>query len=146
MLKYYILLFAILILGGCSLTDSDQPIAAYLIIDEIDIFTTTAQGAPTHKISDVWVYADDQLLGVFETPTRVPVLVNGDSTKFTIFAGIRNNGETSRAFIYRLLEAEDFTIPLAPGEEYEKKLTFSYIENAIFDFVEGFEGSGHIFT
>lgn len=146
MLKYYTLLFSILVFGGCSLTDNDQPIPSYLVINEIDVFTTQNQGAPTHKISDVWVYADNQLLGVFEVPTKIPFLVNNETTTFKIFPGIRNNGETSRSFIYRLMGAQDFELEIAPGEEVEKALTFTYTENAIFDFIEGFESNDHIFT
>lgn len=146
MLKYYYLLLSILFLGSCSLTDSDQPIPSYLVINKINVFTTENQGVPTHKISDVWVYADNELIGVFEIPSKIPIIVKGDTTKFTISPGIRNNGETSRSFIYLLMDAEQFTIPLAPGEEVEKELTFSYSQNAVFDFVESFESIGHIFT
>ena len=146
MFKYYFLLFSILIISGCSLTDSDQPIPSYLIINDVDVFTKQNEGAPTHKISDVWVYADNQLVGVFEVPTKIPLLVNGETTEFKIFPGIRNNGENSRSFIYRLMEAQDFEIPLAPGEEVERSLVFTYTENAIFDFIEGFESDEHIFT
>lgn len=146
MLKYCYLLIAVLLMGGCSLTDNDQPIPSYLTINEVDIFTTQNQGAPTHKITDVWVYADNQLVGVFEIPAKIPILVNGDSTEFRVFPGIRNNGETSRSFIYRLLDIKDFTIPLAPGEEVVRNLTFTYQENAKFDFIEGFENNEHLFT
>jgi len=146
MLKYYYLLFSILAFGSCSITDNDQPIPSYLIINEVDVFTTQNQGAPTHKITDVWVYADNQLLGVYEIPIKIPVLVNGETTAFQVFPGIRNNGETSRSFIYHLLEAKVFEIALAPGEEVEKSFTFTYSEDAIFDFVEGFESDDHIFT
>jgi hypothetical protein len=146
MLKYYYLLFSTLIIGSCSLADNDQPIPSYLVINDVNVVTTANQGLPTHNIKDIWVYADNALLGVYELPTRVPILVKDESTRFTIYAGIRNNGETGRSFIYRLMVPEEFTLPLAPGEEVEKVLSFSYTENTIFDFVESFESSGHIFT
>jgi len=146
MLKYYYLLFTILILGGCSLTDSDKPIPSYLVINEVNVFTTESQGAPTHKLSDVWITADNELIGVFEIPIKIPIIVTGETTEFKISPGFRNNGETSRSFIYNLMTPQVMTIPLAPGEEVEISPTFTYAENAIFDFVEGFESSGHIFS
>lgn len=146
MLKYYYLLFLIPILGGCSLTDSDQPIPSYLVINEVNVFTTENQGAPTHNLSDVWVSVDNQLIGVFEIPTRIPIIVTEETTKIKISPGFRNNGENSRSFIYNLMTSQEMTMPIVPGEEIELTPTFAYSENAIFDFVEGFESSGHIFT
>lgn len=146
MLKYYYLLLPILFLGSCSLTDSDAPIPSYLIINDVSVFTTPDEGAPTHNISDIWLTADNELIGVFELPAKIPLITKGDSTKLRISPGFRNNGEVSRSFTYNLMNPLEFTIPLAPAEEVEIPLTFTYIDNAIFDFVESFESSGHIFT
>ncbi len=146
MLKYYYLLLPILFLGGCSLTDNDQPIPAYLVVNDVDVSTTATQGAPTHNIKDIWVFADNELIGVFELPARVPIITDGETTNFTVYPGIRNNGETARSFIYRLMAAHEFTLPLAPGEEVERSFTFTYTDNAKFDFFESFESPGHIFS
>jgi len=128
------------------LTDSDAPIPSYLIINDVSVFTTPDEGAPTHNISDIWLTADNELIGVFELPAKIPLITKGDSTKLRISPGFRNNGEVSRSFTYNLMNPLEFTIPLAPAEEVEIPLTFTYIDNAIFDFVESFESSGHIFT
>jgi len=146
MARYTIGFLFLCILGSCSLTDDRQPVPAYLVIDNVDIAVTADQGAPTHKITDVWVYADNQLLGVFELPANIPVIVNGESTFFTVFPGFRNNGERSRSFTYNMLEEQEFTVDLAPGESINREFTFEYRDEAIFDFVEGFEGTSHIFT
>lgn len=146
MFKNYLIFFSILLFGGCSLTDSDQPIPSYLTVNEVDVFTEVGQGNPTHKITDLWVYADNELIGVFALPASIPILVDSETTNFTIYPGIRNNGETGRSFIYRLMKAQEFELALSPGEEVEKSFTFTYIDNAIFDFVESFESQGHIFT
>ncbi len=146
MLKYYYLLLPTLFLGSCSLTDSDGPIPSYLIVNDVNVSTTVAQGAPTHNIKDIWVFADNELIGVFELPAKIPIIVDDETTNFTILPGIRNNGETGRSFIYRLMDSQDFTLSLLPGEEVERSFTFTYTENVIFDFVESFESSGHIFT
>lgn len=146
MLKYYSLLLSILVLASCSLTDSDQPIPSYLVVNEVDVATSINQGEPTHNIKDIWVFADNELIGVFPLPAKVPLIVDGETTDFTVYPGIRNNGETARSFIYQLMEKHDFTLALAPGEEVERSFTFRYSDNVIFDFVEGFESPGHIFT
>jgi len=146
MLKNYFLLISILFICGCSLTDNDQPIPSYLIVNDVNVFTAVGQGDPTHNITDLWVYADNELLGVFALPAKIPILVNSETTSFSIYPGIRNNGETGRSFIYRLMQSQDFDLSLAPGDEVERSFTFAYTENAVFDFVESFESQGHIFT
>ena len=67
---------------NCTLTDSEQPLPAYLEITDVSITTTQFQGDPTHKITDVWAYADNQLLGVFELPSKIPILTNGETLSF----------------------------------------------------------------
>ncbi len=135
-----------MIFANCTLTDSEQPLPAYLEITDVNIATNQFQGEPTHKITDVWAYADNQLLGVFELPCKIPILTNGETTDFLIFPGFRNNGERSRSFTYNVMDQLRFTETLAAGDIIQKSLTFSYKDEAKFDFVEGFEGGSHIFT
>lgn len=131
---------------NCTLTDSEQPLPAYLEITDVNISTSQFQGDPTHKITDVWAYADNQLLGVFELPCKIPVLTNRETTEFLIFPGFRNNGERSRSFTYNLMDQLRFTETMAAGDVIQKSLTFSYKDDVKFDFIEGFEGGSHIFT
>jgi len=146
MIKYLYILFISVLFANCTLTDSDQPIPAYLEITDVNVNTIQSQGEPTHKITDVWAYADNQLIGVFEIPCKIPVITTGETTEFLIFPGFRNNGERSRSFTYNLMDQLRFTETIAPGEVIQKSLTFEYKEDVIFDFVEGFEGGSHIFT
>ena len=131
---------------NCTLTDSDQPLPSYLEITDVNITTNQFQGEPTHKITDVWAYADNQLIGVFEIPCKIPVLTNNETTEFLIFPGFRNNGERSRSFTYNLMNQVRFTESLSEGEVIQKSLTFTYKDDAKFDFIEGFEGGSHIFS
>lgn len=146
MIKYLYFLFISVIFVNCTLTDSDQPIPSYLEITDVNITTNQFQGEPTHKITDIWAYADNQLLGVFELPCKIPVLTTGETTEFLIFPGFRNNGERPRSFTYNVMDQLRFTETMAEGEVIQKSLTFSYKDEAIFDFIEGFEGGSHIFT
>lgn len=146
MIKYLYFLFICVMFTNCTLTDSEQPLPAYLEITDVNISTSQFQGDPTHKITDVWAYADNQLLGVFELPCKIPVLTNRETTEFLIFPGFRNNGERSRSFTYNLMDQLRFTETMAAGDVIQKSLTFSYKDDVKFDFIEGFEGGSHIFT
>ena len=133
-------------MSSCSLTDTDQPIPSYLVIDEVTVTTNPNEGEPTHKISDVWIFADNQLLGVFTIPAKVPILTTNTTTNITISPGFRNNGEQSRSFIYNLMNSVTIEPELAPGESITVDPNFTYKSEAIFDFVEGFEGTSNIFS
>lgn len=136
----------IISVSSCSLLDSDNPIPSYIVVDNVNVISNPNQGEATHKILDVWAYADGQLLGVFELPTKIPVITNGEEMNYTLFPGIRNNGERSRSFTYNLMKQFDFTRVIEPGEEYKVTPTYSYNDNVKFDFVESFEGTSNIFT
>ena len=146
MIKYLYFLSICVMFTNCTLTDIEQPLPAYLEITDVSITTTQFQGDPTHKITDVWAYADNQLLGVFELPCKIPILTNGETTDFLIFPGFRNNGERSRSFTYNVMDQLRFTETMSAGDVIQKSLTFSYKDEAKFDFIEGFEGGSHIFT
>lgn len=86
-----LLILAILVIfTGCAKTSIDE-IPAYIAIDSISINVTSIQGTASQKISDAWIYADNELVGAFELPAQVPVLKSGTSN-LSIFAGIKLNG------------------------------------------------------
>lgn len=69
-----------------------QEVPAYIHIDSITVSCDyDVYGAPTSKITDAWVYVDDQIVGCFELPATFPVLERGKK-KVTIMGGISVNG------------------------------------------------------
>lgn len=142
-MRYFYL--ALLFIYSCSYLDNEDIIPAYLVIDEVSLTTEQGEGAATHNIRDVWVYADGELLGVFNLPTRIPVITSGTEMQINIFAGIRNNGAVGQPFIYQLYERSTSYLDLKPGDEINLIPEFKYSENVKFDFVEGFE-AGNIFS
>jgi hypothetical protein len=107
---------------------------------ELKVNDNGSQGTNSHDIVDAWVYADGEFIGVFELPTRVPILKSG-TTNLTILAGIKRNGlATDRApypffksynLEYDLVEARVDT--LIPVIEYNEALNFVWME----DFEDG---------
>ena len=132
---------------SCSFFDNANPQPIFIEIPAVSLSTNSEQGAPTHNITDVWVNANGQLLGVFPLPARVPVIVEEgvDSVALTILPGIRNNGQTGTPFIYRLIAGERYVLDPVIGETVTIEPVFEYSDNAIFDVVEGFE-TAQVFT
>jgi hypothetical protein len=81
-------LFVLLVLVGCAKGDK---VPSYLEIPAVTVSTTQLQGAPTSRITDVWVSVNDELLGVWELPARIPVLYEGP-VEIRVDAGIKRNG------------------------------------------------------
>jgi hypothetical protein len=78
--------------SSCEKFSGDQTIPAYLAIDSIYLSTDYyLEGTSSQRITDAWVYVDDEFLGAFELPARFPVLKSG-THKLKIWPGIKKNG------------------------------------------------------
>lgn len=96
-------------------------------------------GELTHNFSDVWVYVDGKVIGVFEVPCKIPVLVSG-SCKVVLYPAMKNNGLSSTKKIYPFAEPFETTVDLVEGETYTFNPTTRYYSNTQF-WIEDFEGS-----
>ena len=69
-----------------------QEVPSYIHIDSITVNCDYyVYGAPTSRITDAWVYVDDQIIGCFELPATFPVLEHGKH-KVSVYGGICING------------------------------------------------------
>ena len=79
---------------SCRKFEGSQTIPAYIHIESIVVDSLTdyfTYGATTSKITDAWVYVDDDPVGCFELPATFPVLKHGPH-KVTVYGGIMSNG------------------------------------------------------
>lgn len=135
-----LMVFAIT-LSSCSKFEGAQTVPAYLQIDTI--FQNTdynTEGENSHEITDVWIYVDDQQLGVFEIPAMFPVLASGKH-KLEIRPGIKLNGISSTRTPYPLLKPiviENFEF-FPDSVQEMNNLTFTYYDNVTFAWIEDFE-------
>ncbi len=84
-----IIVAALLFLNSCK---KSSLVPAYIHIDHIALNSTyEIDGTNSSKITDAWVYVDDNLIGIYELPATFPVLASG-SHKITVKAGIKING------------------------------------------------------
>ena len=61
--KCIILLFISICLFSCDKNENIQEIPSYLSVSNIDLVTNSNQGSNTHKITDIWLYVNDQFKG-----------------------------------------------------------------------------------
>lgn len=124
---FFMLAVVALAFASCRKFEGSQTIPAYIHIDSItvncDYFT---YGANTSKISDAWVYVDDNPIGCFELPATFPVLKHGPR-KVTIYGGIKKDGISAarapypfyKPLVYESLNlVEDSIVNLQPVLNY----------------------------
>ena len=140
---YFAFIILTILISSCSL-DKEEQIPSYLYIPSVSLTTTAGQGAATENITEVWVYANDLLLGAYGLPATVPILEAGD-TKIEIFPGIKDNGITTTPELYPMFETVVETINLVAAEFDTITPVFKYKSSVEFAFVEGFE-SNQIFN
>jgi len=147
-----IVLSSILLTSGCYKFEGNQTIPAYISISSIKLQTYyPEQGTDSEEIVDVWVYVNDELLGVYEfpdsdsSPLILPVLAEGKN-KIEIRPGIKLNGISSTRVpypFYKPIIIEDFDF--IPGVTQELVsggvLTTTYYSNTEFAWFEDFEES-----
>jgi hypothetical protein len=88
----FLFLFGIFLFQSCKKIDVNEGVPSYISIPSIEVVTDPAnEGSNSHKITDAWVYFDNNLQGVYPLPASFPVLLSGKQN-ISIKAGIKNNG------------------------------------------------------
>ncbi|MCH8903808.1 MAG: hypothetical protein IIA45_07845 [Bacteroidetes bacterium] len=82
----------ILLFDSCEIINPEEDLPSYIRIEFIDLTTDySTEGTDSRKISDAWVFIDNQSIGVYDLPTTFPIITKGNRT-VTVIAGILNNG------------------------------------------------------
>ena len=120
--------------------EKDNKIPSYLKVNNVNLNYNQNFGSITENITDVWIYIEDNLQGVYEIPVEFPVLEEGIKN-IRVKAGIKANGIASTRIQYPFYSSFLDTINLVKDETIEIFPTFSY--NDAFDaIIEDFENSG----
>lgn len=148
-MKFFkLLIFSVILAMGisaCEIINPEEQIPSYIAIDSISLSTTSAQGPNTENITDAWIYVNDQPIGCFELPCRVPILKSG-IVKIDIRAGIKINGISALRSIYPMYMPYITSGELKPGEILKISPTTKYDDNYDISINEQFLSSGTFFT
>jgi len=89
-----------ILIQSCEIINPAEDIPSYIYIDTIELkINNSALGENTSKVTDAWVYHKNNLIGIFELPSRIPVL-GSDSTDILIAAGVMINGKLNSRIAY----------------------------------------------
>ena len=105
---------------GCNIINPIEPTPTYVHIDSFQFQTNTLVRSATesHDITSVWVYYDNNPVGVFDLPATFPVITNGTSKgKLELYAGIKVGGRNDINDIYPFYQPDtSFTLATNPGK------------------------------
>ncbi len=105
----FFITLSILALQGCDIINPEEKDPAFIYIPSFSFQANVDQGTSSEAITEVWVYANDKSLGVYDLPAKIPVLDLGTSN-IRIFAGIKNNGISNTRIRYPFYAPYDTTI------------------------------------
>ncbi len=135
--SYLIVLFLICLCPACKDRVSGQ--YAVLKIDSVSVITLTGQGNATHQILGVQVYINNQMIGNFELPVKIPVLVTGEKVKLDILPMVFINGSKNAIGHLNTLKSFSDSVVFTSSKTYLLKPLFGYHNNAEFPWLEDFE-------
>ena len=134
-------LFIVLVTSSCELYNPAEPVPSYIHIQKIDLTTTALQGTNSNKITDAWVYVDDQLIGCFELPATFPVLYEGKH-KVKVRPGIKVNGIATNRSPYPFYNNFEQDVDLQRGTIVTLSPATTYTSATVFTFMSDFETTG----
>lgn len=136
-----ILLIISLSLFSCE-KGSVEDIPSFVKIDRIKLAVSDGQGTSSQKITDAWVYVDDELIGAFELKDSLPYLtipvLNSGKHILKIYPGIKMNGIAATRVPYAFYSpvvkevnlVRDSVLNIgAPVVKYSDKTIFAWLED-----------------
>lgn len=101
------------------------------------------EGSASNNITDVWLYLDNQSVGVFQLPAKVPIYQDADSIQ--IFPGIKVNGISNTRAPYPMYTSFNESFSFEPATIDTFNPSIEYVAGANFPLREDFE-SGNVFS
>lgn len=145
--KLLLLLPALLLAAtftGCDIINPSEPTPTYVRIDSFrfDEDDPNRTGSSSNKITAVWVYQDNDAIGVFDLPCSVPVIMDKRS-RISIAPGVTYGGIKDYQALYPFYTFDSMTIDPSPGNVINLDANTGYISGLRMPYNEDFEiGNG----
>lgn len=119
----------------------NNPDPSWLRVNDWDLVANIAlsgeEGELTEKITNAKVYVNDELIGIFETPFRIPLLSSGESV-IRLDPVVINNGISATKKVYPFTNFYQETVTLVQNDTVVISPITSYKSNSNF-WIEDFE-------
>jgi hypothetical protein len=135
-----VLLYVVL-LGLLTACIKNNPNPSWIEVNPFVLVSNPAlsgsEGQLTQDFRDVWLYVDDQMVGCFQTPFKIPILKDGN-VNIKIYPAVRNNGISTDKKIYPFMSVYEINSQLIKDQTLTINPVTSYVYNANF-WIEDFE-------
>lgn len=128
---------------SCEIINPAEDVPSYIRVKSISLVTDTlTQGSAANRITDVWLYVDNQPLGVYEMPVSIPVLKEG-THEISVRGGIIVNGIASTRVYYPFYAFYNATVNFTPASVINVSPVVNYFSGTVFAIEESFSGFGY---
>lgn len=126
-----------------SCVDSWEGPPHFLHVASMDVNALEDEGSNSHRIEEVWVYTETDVLGAFPLPADIPLSPEdlGPEANLQLLAGIRANAVSATRQPYPFYEATPVSIPLDYGGRDTLELIVGYTEQTQVILAEDFESA-----
>lgn len=114
----------ILMLAACK---KDGAVPAYVQFNTPTVIDASGHGVSS-KITDLWVYVNDQPVGVWEPGRRIPMIADG-TANVKLIAGVRKNGITDDRIQYPFYATWQQQVQLVPEQTLTLTPEIHYFDN-----------------
>jgi hypothetical protein len=127
---FFIYSIAVLAIGysSCNIINPKEPTPYFIQIDSVTVKNTdySLHGEVSQKITDVWVYYNNNLLGGYELPAHIPII--GDTVgSIDIQAGVLRNGMNGDRAKYPYYKLNNYPINWTAGTCKKIYPIFQYV-------------------
>ena len=125
---------------SCNIINPAEKIPTYIRIDSIAVKTDNygKTGTTTSKITSAWVYVNNSLVGAFDIPSNIPVLIDKAST-ISIAPGIDYSGLKNYQATYPFYTFDTFYVSPSNGKVLNHTAVVKYTDAAQFRWNGDFE-------
>jgi len=116
-----------IVIASCNFINPDEKEPAYIYIYQFSFSTSISEGTDSQKFTEIWAFANDQIIGVYDLPAMIPALHEGN-TNLSFFAGIKNFGLSDSRIIYPLVRGYRLTKDLKPLQVDTIRPSFTYFD------------------
>jgi hypothetical protein len=125
---------------SCNTINKPTQVPTYIHVDSFNFVKNPAipNISLSHQINSVWVYYNNNPIGIFDLPCTFPVITNGTG-QIECYAVIAVDGQNNLLGQYPYYQPDTFTFAPQPGKIITHECTTSYYSDVVVRTISNFD-------